>query len=418
MAVPFGQTFGVIKLEVARASGDLERTGTATGGSTTTIVDTALIDATDTALKGRNVYAYDGAGQSQEPRSTAFTPGTDTITVPTQTTAFASGTKYIVTRRFTQSDILSAIRRALWGLGRYAKPYVDQSLIAGSPLVNATFYDGSGTFPNGWTQGGTGGAFTRESTISKHGRYACKIVSDGTNAASVTQDVANIALYRGKSITLRGWLNSNTTGSRAYMLVDDGIDTTTGIFNITTANRGWGTQEEATAALTVSDRASRLRVTLGITSGAAVTAYFSAPYITGLDWREWAIPAGSPTAIERIRHEDTKEGVFGPTLYYPDTFGIVRETTRRLRLKATVPQGLILAIEGRTSWADHATAASDDDTTFDGDPAWLIAEAAYLLLLTKPREEDARLVAQLKAEADARRPAMVGLPPSACPIEF
>ena len=92
----YNLTFGVIKLAIFRRAGDLVRTGTATGGSTATIVDTALIDATDTALKGRNVYAYDGAGQSQETRSTAFTAGSDTITVPTQGTAFASGTKYIV----------------------------------------------------------------------------------------------------------------------------------------------------------------------------------------------------------------------------------------------------------------------------------------------------------------------------------
>ena len=92
MATPvYGLTFGVIKERILRAVDDLVEAGTATSGSTTAIVDTGrFIDATDTRLKGVHWYIRNGTGQAQEGRGTAFTPGSDTITIPTQGTAISS----------------------------------------------------------------------------------------------------------------------------------------------------------------------------------------------------------------------------------------------------------------------------------------------------------------------------------------
>ena len=375
-------TWGEIKLAIFRRSGDLERTGTATGGSTTTIVDTALIDATDTSIKGTNVYAYDGAGQSQATRATAFTAASDTITVPTQGTAFASGTKYILSRRFSEPDMREAIRAVLHARGPYAKRYVDQSLIAGSPLVNATFYDNSGTFPNGWTAGGTG-TYTRESTISKHGRYSLKMVSTTTNASSQAQVIPNSGLYRGISVQLRGWLYTNDA-SRAYLQLGDGVTTQQDL--VTSTNRGWGSAEFYTTPFTMSDRATTLTATLGIVAGAATsTAYFSGVYITGYDGREWDVPAGSPSSIHAIHIEDYVEGPFGLLLAH-DAYDVTEETTRRLRVKARLTQGRILELQGRTGWTDLTAPTTDDDASFDGtdaDAEGLISAAAVALLQTK-----------------------------------
>ena len=412
----YGRTFGQIKGDTLRAAGDLVRSGTATSGSATTIVDTVnFIDATDTALKGVHFNIINGAGQSRAGRATAFTPGTDTLTIPSGT-AIDSTSEYLLSYRFSHGDLLSAIRRALWSLGKWAKDWEDQSLILGSPLVNATFYDNSGTFPNGWTRTGTGGVFTQESTISKHGRYAASIVSDGTNAAGIRQDVLNVGRYRGKQVRAKAWLFTNTA-SRVEFLIDDGIDTTTGLLTLATTNRGWGTAIAETPSLTVSDRATRLRVSVNITAGGAVTAYVSGVFVTGYDWREWDIPAGSPRAVTEALYENSMEGHFDNYLELHNGLTVVRETTRRLRVENTLPQGHILHLKGRTNWADHATAASDDDTTFDEISAWLIAQAAYLLLMTKPRTEDLPLIKELKEEADRLRPSATALPAGALLIE-
>lgn len=394
--------FGDIKERVLRSVGDLVGAGTASGGSTTTIDDAVnFIDATDTRLKGVHWYIRNGAGQSQEGRATAFTPADDRLTIPTQTTGITSTSEYLLSRRFSQSDVLQAIRDSLMALGSYAKDYVDQSLITGSPLVNATFYDNSGTFPNGWTQAGTGGTFTQEATITKHGRYSAKMLSDGTNECSFYQDAPFTGPYRGKTAYGRAWVFTNTA-SRVNLTLDDGIDTTTGVVTIGDSNRGWGTAELETPALAVSDRATRIRLTANITAGGAVTAYFSGMWITPAVINEWDVPAGSPGSIHRVNVEGAWNNEWNGHVAN-NAIHVVRETTRRLRFP-DMAAGRILDINGRTNWADHAAAATDDDTTFDGAAEWLIAEAAYRLLLRKPRSEDKDLLGMLRADADGQRP--------------
>lgn len=419
MADPFVRTFAACKIGVARAVDDFIADVTASAGSTTTFVAAALTDATDARLKGAKVYCYDGTGQSQETVATAFTAGSDTVTVPTQGTAFASGSKILLTRRFGHADILDAIRRTLYQYGRWGKTYHDQSLIFGSPLVNATFYDNSGTFPNGWTLTGSGGTVARVSDISKHGRYAAGVLSSGAAARGFYQDVSNIALYRGLSATLRGWVFCNTA-SRCNILLDDGIDTTTGIYTITGTNEGWGSAERVTAGLAVSARATRLRASCNITDGSAVQGYFSGLWITPVLWREWPIPAGSPTAIIRVNFEDGYDdgGFLLPCAQ--DAIEIVRETTRRIRLNSrSAVAGRIIEIMGRTSWADHATAATDDDTNFDAMYEWLVPAAGATLLRMKGRhdKDDKAHAADLDAEAAKAMRNMPSLPASAIKIE-
>ena len=421
MAVPYVKSFGAIKLAIWRAvEGEGIRAGTATSGGATTLVSTSeFLDATDNDLVGRFGYIRDGAGQSRSFKGTAFATGTDTLTIAPSGTALDSTSVYVLSRRFSHDLLLEAMRSALSSLGRYSKEWEDQSLIAGSPLVNATFYDNSGTFPNGWTRTGTGGTFARESTIAKHGRYSASILSNGTDAAGIRQDIPNVGLYRGKSLILKGWVNTNTTGSRVNLTLDDGIDTTTGLIAVTTANRGWGTAMLETPALTISDRATRLRISCNITAGGAVTAYFSGLYLSGGPyWREVDMPAGSPTAIEYIKSENSEEGPFG-IITNPPGFSVVRETTRRLRLETSgIPLGRIMHLVGRTSWSDFATAASDDDTNFEGWYDWLVAESAYELLLSSGSSHDERLMLHLKARADANRPFATKFPAGAVAVEF
>ena len=420
MATPvYGLTFGVIKERILRAVDDLVEAGTATSGSTTAIVDTGrFIDATDTRLKGVHWYIRNGTGQAQEGRGTAFTPGSDTITIPTQGTAISSTSEYLLSRRFSQSDVLTAMRTALMSLGKYSKDYLDQSLIMGSPLNNATAWDNSGTFPNGWTTGGSGGNWNRESAITKHGRFAFKAVSDGTNATSQAQTINNIGRWVDKQLQLKAWVHA-VNASRVYISITDASYTTA---TETAGATGW--QELETDAFTLNAKATSITVTMGITAGGAVPAYYSGLHVTGVDWKEWDLPAGNPTSFHKIRLESEIENEWGYSLP-SDAIQVLRQTDNvgsynRLRVATpyrSVPTGRIMEIYGRTSWADHATAASDDDTTFEGPAEWLIAQAAYFLLLQRPRSEDKDLLGLLQQGADRLRPTQTTVPPGSAIIE-
>ena len=420
MATPvYGLTFGVIKERILRAVDDLVEAGTATSGSTTAIVDTGrFIDATDTRLKGVHWYIRNGTGQAQEGRGTAFTPGSDTITIPTQGTAISSTSEYLLSRRFSQSDVLTAMRTALTSLGRHAVSYIDQSLIMGSPLNNATAWDNSGTFPNGWTAGGSGGSWSRESAITKHGRFAFKAVGDGTNATSQTQTINNIGRWFDKQLQLKAWVHA-VNASRVYIsITDTGYTTATETGGVT----GW--QELDTDAFNFNSKATSITVTMGITAGSGVPAYFSGLHVTGVDWKEWDMPAGNPTSIHRVQLEGSVENEWGSYLSN-DALEVLPVTGNvgsypRIRIATpyrAIPTGRIIGIHGRTSWADHATAASDDDTTFDGPGEWRVAQAAYFLLLQRPRSEDKDLLGAVQLNADRLRPLQAALPSGSAIVE-
>ena len=137
-----GDSFGRLKVTIARLCGDHKESGAATGGGTTSVIDTKkFTDANDNSprLTGKWLYIWNGASQGTEVRTTAFTASTDTITIPTST-AIDSTSEYLITERFSNTDITTAIRTVISRYGRYALGYIDRSLIAGSPLANGTFY--------------------------------------------------------------------------------------------------------------------------------------------------------------------------------------------------------------------------------------------------------------------------------------
>lgn len=401
MATPvYSLTFGQLKIEILRAVGDLVAEGTADAGAAGTLDDAVLASASDQPYLGGYIYLYDGPGQGDARDITAFTPASDRVSVtPNFSATPTTSTKYFISRRFHPLALQSAIRRSLIRLGKYAKDYVDQSLILGSPLVNGSFYDNTGTFPNGWTRTGTGGTFTRITDLSKHGRYACQIVSNGTNAAGIQQSVPNIGRYRGRSLEFRGWVRT-VVASRVSITIDDGVTTQTSDA-ITATNEGWGSFELTTGLFTVSNYASQLIVAADISSGSAVTAQFSGLWVPA-DVYEWNLPAGSPTLLYEANYE-IDNGHFTEPISMQDVDKL-EESTRRIRLLRRYPAGRILELKGRTSWADFATQASDDDTTFDGDVDWLIKQSAAYLL------ESARDDRSKDFQRDAGTPPAVALP--------
>lgn len=125
------------------------RVSTATGGSTTTIVDSTLIEKLgdsneDDILNGGTVIVIiDAGGANAAPEGeiryiTDYTAATGTITFAAMTAAVASGDTYmLVSRDFPLYDMLEVANDALLYLGRVA-PTPDVSL---TTAANQTEYD-------------------------------------------------------------------------------------------------------------------------------------------------------------------------------------------------------------------------------------------------------------------------------------
>ena len=116
-----GYTLYDIVQRVAREIGVLIE-GTATGGSSTTIIDTVYLAnryGDDHFNAGQGLVLYDAAGAAAAPqgewgRITDFVSSTGVVTITALTTAVAAGDRYgLIEPRFTLDDIIQAINRAL-----------------------------------------------------------------------------------------------------------------------------------------------------------------------------------------------------------------------------------------------------------------------------------------------------------------
>lgn len=87
---------------------------TATGGSTTTIVDSPNLNDTDGYWAETTVLVTSGTNSGSQRRVQTFTSSTATLTLYSAfTAAVASGVTYELYRRFTPADIKTALNRAI-----------------------------------------------------------------------------------------------------------------------------------------------------------------------------------------------------------------------------------------------------------------------------------------------------------------
>jgi len=111
-------TLAALRIRIARLLGD-NVSGTATGGSTTTLVDTAeLVNYAGTtagmgdALFGSYVYINGGTGSGQERRISSNTQSSGTITVPTWLAPSTDST-YEIHSQWRVADYNAAINTAI-----------------------------------------------------------------------------------------------------------------------------------------------------------------------------------------------------------------------------------------------------------------------------------------------------------------
>jgi len=371
-----------LRYEILEALGLLVVAGTATGGSSTTLVDTGrLTFPNNDDLNGFWVYIHDGTGEGQERLITDFVASTDTITVaPAWGTNAASGSEYIVTRFFSAHEVDRAIDATLARYGsRVAVPWEDHSLGANNIFsdpdaasdISATgrqqnwqfdFWD-TQHVPNDWTLTNSNSDEEEAGLLFGGNRRVLKLQNTGSSAGSATISVTNWHKYVGTRVRLWGPVVAGTA-SRAFIRIDDGVATTdssdhSGDQSKEMLDTGWHT---------VSDNATQLVFSYQISSGSQITIYCG-PLFPQWEYmiEEYIIPQGF-TVLEdveveftyqsamrdygkyRLLHPDDWEVLRGPGLdrRVRDDSGRGQDTNLhpRLRLKTRLPAPARLRLRG------------------------------------------------------------------------
>ena len=91
-------------------------TGAATGGSTTTLIDTVQRVEADDDFNGMTLFVLDGDNASLTRRITDFVQATHTLTIGAFSNAMAAGDRYLISQA-GREDLVQAINAALTDIG-------------------------------------------------------------------------------------------------------------------------------------------------------------------------------------------------------------------------------------------------------------------------------------------------------------
>jgi len=392
-------TRGESFLEVADLLGALEKSGTATGGTSTTLVDSGLTSyPADDDLNHYQLYVYDGVAQGDKRNITDFTRSSGTCTATAFSATPDTTSKYVILRPGWDADrIIRGINAAIRSVRSLHRVREDNShLVVGDMLSHyhagaggmEVWDNGTALAPNGYTLFGTSAAVAREATII-HGSdrshlYSAKLTSNTTNEAGLRFTVPDYARWAGKSFSVTCWVWVDTA-SRAQLRMSDGVTTTTS--DAITVTDAW---QAVTIAITAVDASpTELFFELYITAdaGGAVIAYFDDHVVTSESEiiREYPIPANI-TEIADVMQEAANAGIYyetlsnnmqtqswriggsdaTPRLVVVDNLPILPNSTHYLpREDSLIPKGIVALTKGRhmrlIAQSAPAVTTSDDD---------------------------------------------------------
>lgn len=142
-------TFGALKADLISSVGDMVHSGTATSGTSSTLLDTNSLNYPDDEINNHYIYIYDGTGQGQERRITNFAQATSTCTVSPNWVTNPDDTSkyYIYRRRFNMAAYEAEFKQALRLLRQFfLLPDEDTGISLGDPSLAASY---SETVPTG-----------------------------------------------------------------------------------------------------------------------------------------------------------------------------------------------------------------------------------------------------------------------------
>lgn len=138
---------------------------------------------------------------------------------------------------------------------------------------------GTGVAPDKWTLTGSGASVAQNtSDVKGEGQYSCNVTNGASNAADLGNSLSVSstvnAHLRGATVSASVQVKVSTA-SRVTIKVDDGVDTTS-----SSAHTGGGTYEQLTVTHTMNASATKLELSVEISSGGAITATFDNAMLT------------------------------------------------------------------------------------------------------------------------------------------
>ena len=389
-------TRGTILVNATRLAGALEATGTADAGAAGTLDDNILTHPNTDQLRNFNLYIYNGVAQGDDRIVSAFTPGSDRLTVVPNFSATPTTTsQYILLRPpWRIQQFIDGVQAA----SRYCRdngivPWKHNTeLVTGDLLMGQGNFErwpsGAAAAPAGWVAGANTTIARRTGETFPDNQYHVRLTSDGTLAASMTYAVPNFFAYRGAVVDLRGYIQTSVA-SRVTMTVDDGTttNTSTAITALNSFRDSEFTGGPAVALLTVGDNPTRLRVSLLISAGSAVDADFARLrlILTGKWLTEYEIPQGDEALLFKyIHHVEmgrnhihafTPDRVLENYFWKAQQWGIVdRNGTRQLQIPNPLPVDRPLRLYG---YGAPDILDNDDDTIDNGNGTFYATFAAW-----------------------------------------
>ena len=351
-------TAGALIKQLADRVGDLVATGTASSGSTTTIVDTAALSGMakfnttdDPDLVDALAYIYAGTNAGAQRRCSALVLATISATL---SVAYASAidntSKYAFIKRWDGDQYLSSLiqaqRMITWekrlGMGVFQETGPLRHIQLGNALQNPLFdLFSTANVPDSWTT--TNLTVTQSTAVTYEGcRRSLKVVTDGANVANLTQTLSEVGRYP-SSFEVTAWVWYEGATGELFIRVNDGVDD----HDSTTKHGGTGWEKlKVTVTPSAVAGAGTDTMTVAIrstTAGSTLTFYVQNVWFPQApsDDHSYALDADIGLIVLDPLIKVSKgplgdsvnrdAGTFIPTLK-SDGWEVVRETVRRVRL--------------------------------------------------------------------------------------
>lgn len=278
-----------VEVELSKQLGDYWDSTTTGTGSTTSLVDTALMQQTGDWLDTDHTVCWDmitsGTYDEQERRITDLNTDQGYITTLAHGGAIASSVTYRIHRLgFSASDKRRAI---VWAAKNRIHPALyervrDESRVSGNWLIDGSFEKWTdSTTPTYWTDSTVTATQTTTSPYYKHGATSCKL---DTAAGYIYQSISewdDLKRLAGKAVTftLQGWCD---TDDALRIAIYDGTDTTYSSYHDSYAeNSAWTEDNDPlTVTATIADNPTAIQFRIYLASATA-TAYVDDARVIG-----------------------------------------------------------------------------------------------------------------------------------------
>ncbi len=361
-------TFNRLIEMMARATG-YYFAGTATGGTTTTIVDTstdgfdARSDKRTTGKWARIVTDAGSAAPEEEARKVSAV-ATTTATVDTAfSAAVAVSDTYELTAHHPQ-DLKDSIQQAIrqtWPV--IYVPLIDETLMVDNLLTNWDFEtagDGTPVIAD-WAEVGSP-TVTQDTTRVKHGTYSAKVVAGGADGLLEQNlfDSVEVTDLVGLTLIVRGSVWASAASVATIEVTFDGS-----AYSASTAHGGgseWQGPTEMYLSVAVPSGATEMTVTLRTVAGATVYWDVMSAYIRGIS--KYTIPATFINGVHRVSIQADRSE---PNEYY-----------YTLTESSSVSPGQIIRLEGKGALSVPTTGTGTTEIS-EIQAEFIVANAARIL---------------------------------------